>query len=393
MRIGIVSAHYMPEVGYQEVLLAKACSRIGHTVKVFTSATTVGLGGSINQIRYETGLTTDSSYGYEILRLPAVSFKSKVIGFGLKKAVLAFNPDVLIILGVAKLFPLPLFDKKLNDKIKLISVYGDAKEYLERNTVSQKVKTFAHELGYATIKRYTYKKAVKYCHKIILNIPETEQVFHQLLSSKEKNIFDKKKIFLNLGFDPDEYFFSRKERNEIREKYGINNDEVVIITSTRINKRKNIEKIIALISQLNSQGKKIKYILVGFLGDSYEKELKEFIASQPKPEAFICFPFLKAGEIRKLYSAADAGIWLKVAISIQEAMGTGLPVILENKPSVNHLLQTETSGWFFENNTFNETISKAVDALSENATNREELAKINSVKLSYDNIAKNILHA
>jgi len=47
MRIGIVSAHYMPEIGYQEVHLAKAYARLGHTVKVFTSAASVNLGGSI----------------------------------------------------------------------------------------------------------------------------------------------------------------------------------------------------------------------------------------------------------------------------------------------------------------------------------------------------------
>ena len=112
MRIGIISAHYMPEIGYQEVHLARAYARLGHDVKVFTSAASVSLGGSINQLNYKTGLSNDPKYGYEILRLPSISYKSKALPFGLKKTVKAFNPDVLIILGVAKIFPISLLSKE-----------------------------------------------------------------------------------------------------------------------------------------------------------------------------------------------------------------------------------------------------------------------------------------
>src|ERR1700758_1620796 len=142
----------MPEVGYQEVHLPKAFARIGHTVKVFTTDASVNLGGEINKLTYQNGLFKDERYGYEILRLPSLSYKSKAYSFGLKKAVNAFQPDVLIILGVAKIFPLPLLNEAFGKKCKMISIYGDAKEYLDRNTLEQKTKTFFHELGYRLIK-------------------------------------------------------------------------------------------------------------------------------------------------------------------------------------------------------------------------------------------------
>ena len=391
MRIGIISAHYMPEIGYQEVHLAKAYARLGYTIKVFTSAASVNLGGSINQLNYKTGLTTDAKYGYEILRLPSLSYKSKALPFGLKKAVIDFNPDVLIILGVAKLFPLALLNNYFHKKVKIVSVYGDAKEYLDRGTFKQKIKTWIHEIGYSTIKHPLYKKALKYGDKLILNIPETNQLFLDFLNEKEKNEFDSKKVLLNLGYDPDEYYYKKEDRDTIRKELQIKSDEIAIITSTRVNKRKNLEQIIERISELNAKGKKVTYIIVGFLGDSYENELKSFISKQPYPNAFKCFPFLNAAEIRKLYCAADAGMWLKAAISIQEAMGTGLPVILENKPSVNHLLNEGINGWFFNTHTFHSSIEKVVDILSKNTINREQLAQENSKKLSYDTIAQKIL--
>ena len=391
MKIGVVSAHYMPEVGYQEVHLPRAFARIGHTVKVFTSNASVKLGGSMNNLEYKTGISFDEKLNFEIIRLPAISFKSKAYSFSLRKAIEEFEPDVLIILGVAKIFPSSLLNGKLNKKIKIISIYGDAKEYLDRGTLKQKIKTFFHELGYATIKKSLYKSAVKHCDKIILNIPETDEVFNDFLSEKENLVYQKKKVMLNLGFDPDEYYFDEKDREEIRTKLGFNKEDVVIITSTRINRRKNLENIIQLISQLKKEGKPVRYIMVGFLGDDYEKELKSFIQSQEDPSIFECYPFLNAKEIRKLYCASDAGIWLKAAISIQEAMGTGLPVILENKPSVNHLLKNGINGWFFEKNNFNEIVKTAVAALALVKTDRMKMSEENGSALSYNNIAQKIL--
>ena len=381
----------MPEIGYQEVHLAKAYARLGYTVKVFTSAASVNLGGSINQLSYKTGTTFDAKYGYEIQRLPSLSYKSKVLPFRLKKNVALFKPDVLVILGVAKIFPMALFNKDFFGKMKIISVYGDAKEYLDRGSFSQKAKTFLHEIGYSAIKHPLYRKAITYGDKLILNIPETNQLFHDFLNVKDKVAFDSKKVMLNLGYDPDEYFFNKEDRNVIRKELNVDSNEIVIITSTRINKRKNIEQIIELISKLNSIGKNVSYVIVGFLNDDYEKELKSFISKQPFPNKFKCFPFLNSKEIRKLYCASDIGIWLKAAISIQEAMGTGLPIILENKPSVNHLINEGTNGWFFNKDNFESTINKVVDDLCNTALDRENLAIQNSKVLSYDTIAQKIL--
>ena len=381
----------MPEIGYQEVHLAKAYARLGYTVKVFTSAASINLGGSINQLSYKTGTTFDAKYGYEIQRLPSLSYKSKVLPFRLKKNVALFKPDVLIILGVAKIFPMALFNKDFFGKMKIISVYGDAKEYLDRGSFSQKAKTFLHEIGYSAIKHPLYRKAITYGDKLILNIPETNQLFHDFLNVKDKVAFDSKKVMLNLGYDPDEYFFNKEDRNVIRKELNVDSNEIVIITSTRINKRKNIEQIIELISKLNSKGKNVSYVIVGFLNDAYEKEVKSFIGKQPFPNKFKCFPFLNSKEIRKLYCASDIGIWLKAAISIQEAMGTGLPIILENKPSVNHLINEGTNGWFFNKDNFESTINKVVDDLCNTALDRENLAIQNSKVLSYDTIAQKIL--
>jgi len=390
MNIAVISAHYMPEVGYQEVHLAKAFARSGNNVKVFTSTASVNLGGSLGKQDYKEGLFLDDKYKFAILRLPSLYYKSKAFSFQLKKEVRNFKPDLLVLLGVAKGFPYPLLNDEFYATTKIVSLYGDAEEYLERKSFSDKLKAIKHDIGYKLVKEPLYTKAVKYCHKIILNIPESDSYFKSFLNEENLKIYETKKLLLYLGFDPDEYFFDENSRKKLRAGLGIKEDEVCIITSTRIIKRKNLESMIQLVDKMNSRGKKVKYIMVGFLGDDYENELKQFIAKQQFPESFICFPFLNAARIRGLYCAADAGIWLKVAISIQEAMGTGLPVILENKSSMNHLIKDKYNGWFFNKTNFSDIVEEAVMELSLQKKDRSKLSAENASRLSYDSIAKKI---
>ena len=94
----------MPEVGYQEVYLARAFSRLGHQVRVFTSSR---VSPSAKQVvdDYEPGLQTDHKYGYDVLRLePFFTFRAKVIAKGLRVALEAFKPEVTVLVSLAKLF-------------------------------------------------------------------------------------------------------------------------------------------------------------------------------------------------------------------------------------------------------------------------------------------------
>jgi glycosyltransferase involved in cell wall biosynthesis len=393
MKVAVVSAHYLPDIGYQEVHLARAYARLHHEVKVFTSAASVALGGDLGNESYSEGTGRDERYDFEVLRLPALAWKSKAFSFKLRDEVKKFKPDLIVLLGVAKGFPFPLLNKEVHGSCKIVSLYGDAQEYLDRKTLSQKIKALKHDLGYTFIKEPLYKRAVRYCHRIVLNIPESDSYFRSFLRGRDLKLYEQKRMMLNLGFDPDDYYFDAETRSARRTQLGITQDEVVLITSTRINKRKNLESVVVLVNELNKKGKKIKYILIGFLDDAYERELKAFIAGQEFSGSFLCFPFLKPMEIRKMYCAADAGIWLKAAISIQEAMGTGLPVILEDKASVNHLISDKHNGWFFTPDNFSEIVTEAVAVLANENKDRKKLSDENGSWLSYDVIATKILES
>lgn len=397
MRIAIVSGHFMPEVGYQEVYIAKAYSRFGHQVRVFTSTSISPSGKKVVLHEYKPGLVKDVEYGFEMLRLKTtLKLRSNVLSLGLKQAVLDFKPDTVIIIALGKMFAGSLLSEEISSKTNLITIFGDAFEYRDRTTFVKRSLTFFQEIFFIFFKKRLYRKAVQFCKRIILNLPETETIFRFYLNDYEKQTFLNKRVHLSLGFDPDEFYFDATDRKNTRKKLNIKPDEVVLITSTRVNKRKNIENIIDIVSKMYAEGRKVKYIIIGFLGDNYEKELKAYISTQAHPSIFHCYPFLNHEEIRQFYCACDIGIWLKAAISIQEAMGTGLPIILENKPVVNHLIQDGINGWYFERGQLLRILEKSVleiinKDIKSRIEDRKRIAKINSEKLSYNNIVQRIV--
>ena len=62
MKIAIISGHFMPDVGYQEVYLARAFSRLGHQVQVITSNKPSPSAKNIKKSDYAIGLVKDKNF-------------------------------------------------------------------------------------------------------------------------------------------------------------------------------------------------------------------------------------------------------------------------------------------------------------------------------------------
>jgi glycosyltransferase involved in cell wall biosynthesis len=385
----------MPEIGYQETYLARAFSRSGHEVKIITSTAISPTGQKVLKQSYPSGTNKDEKYGYVVTRLPAlINLNAKVISRGIQKAIDEFNPDKIIILALAKIFPAPLLHSKYGSKI--IALFGDAAEYTDKTTFKKKVKALFNTLIQKRTKHALYNKVVKHSNKIILNIPESLEYFNNLLKAEQRPLFEKKAQLLSLGFDPDSFFFNESARQTLRLKHQIPNEACVIITSTRVNRQKKLEKIIDDIATLQEEGQPIHYIIIGFLNDAYEQELKQYIGTKKYSKCFHTLGFQDHETIRNYYAAADAGLWIKAAISIQESMGTGLRVILQHKPSVSHLLHHGKNGWYFEANSMLATIRTAVQQIlatpiSTRIEERKNIVNYNTSLYSYDVISNKIL--
>jgi glycosyltransferase involved in cell wall biosynthesis len=253
------------------------------------------------------------------------------------------------------------------------------------------MKAVAHRL----VKQPAYRRVVRHADRVILNVPETQEIVRPWLGSEEQEELRRKAVQLRLGFDPAVFFFDPGERSAWRSEHGISSDELVLVTCTRATPSKRLEDVIDAVSRLRGHGHALRYALSGLLDDSYAQTLRAHAARQPEPDAFLLLPLLDHDGMRVLFSGCDLGFWPQAAITIQQAMGTGLPVVLRDRPTVSHLLKPGVNGWYGRSDESTEQlVAPALSALGDRSggdTERSATAALNREYLSYDGIAVEML--
>jgi glycosyltransferase involved in cell wall biosynthesis len=382
MKIALVCGHFVSSMGYVEVYYAKELARQGHEVEVFTSAVIPSYVRSFVKEELEIGATIIE--GYSIQRLPhKFSVGQMIKAKGLTNAVDSFMPELIIAIGLGKLFPEPVF--KLGGKYPIITLLGDNSESQESMNAKPLVDTVKQAL-----KKRVYKKAVKQSKQLFSYTPESLEVVQGIVGKRLAAIAKEKNHEISLGFDEQKFFFDSEERDEVRRKLKIGDTDKVMVTATRIIPQKQLEEVVDEVDRINLSGGSLKYILIGFLDDEYGRQLKSYINDKRSRDQFICLPFMDFEMVRKHYSAADFAHFPSAVISIFEAMGTGLPVILPNHRNVSHILDDKNGVYY--NNTLAEVLGSYLQNLEEGVhVEREELLKYNSERYSYQQLVKQVL--
>jgi len=388
MKIAIVCGHFLPTMGYMEVYLAKEFFKLGHEVNVFTSDRVPAYLNAILQEPLQQGVKTNAKDGYTITRLkPWFSVGQMVICNGLEDKVLEFEPNLVLVIGLGKLFPKPLLNgkKRAYQLITLLGDNSDTHESSKRKPILDTIKSW--------LKHPLYAKAVKYSDHIFSYTPETVSIVEKIIPQKLRPVLVEKSINISLGFDIGKFFLSEEECKSGREKLNIPEDDLLLITATRIIEEKRFENVINFVDDYNKTGKVLHYVIIGFFEDDYGKQLKQFIQEKEFSSRFLCFPFLDHENVRELYLSADFAYFPSAVISIFEAMGTGLPIVLPNRANVSHIVNEGETGWYFNENEFVPAIEKAVHHLSQTDRPKlkRKLAEINKTKYSYSKIAEGII--
>ena len=393
-RIVIACGHFTPELGYQEVDLARAFTRLGAAVRVVTS-TAVSLNArGIVTTGYRAGSTMIE--GYEVVRLaPRLTVGANVLGCQAAPATVAFRPDHVILVGPGKLFGLDLLQAGPTAWRKLAIIQDNSEDGRFRRC--PRWQKLPRRLVHRVLKRPAYRRVVRRADRVVLNVPETRSLVGSWLSPRDRELLSAKALELRLGYDPQEFYFDPEGREDWRSRYGVARDEILIGTCTRATRAKQLGDIIRAVSALRARGRPVRYVLAGLLEHDYSRTLRSLVADQPDPSVFSLLPVLSHKRMCELFSACDLGFWSQAAISIQQAMGTGLPVVLHDGPTVSHLVTEGTNGWYVASGEDpGNALSRAVESLSagtleERLERRKALAVLNRRYLSYDRIAEEMV--
>ncbi len=393
-RVAIVAGNFSPEIGYQEVDLANAFTRLGAHVRVLTSTRPSRNVRALVREDYPAGLTRAD--GYDIVRLvPRLTLGTNVLGCKTLPVVRDFAPDHVVLVGPGKLFGLDLFSSEAPSWRRIAIIQDNSDDGRGGGPIAKKLLRFA---AHRAVKRPAYRRVVRNADRVVLNVPETREIISAWLGDTERRQLTATGLDLRLGFDPHEFFFDPDARHAWREKHGVSEDDLLLVTCTRAVPGKKLEDIVDTVSRLQQDGRPIRYALAGVLDDEYGRALLGHVGAQPDPSGFILFPVIRHHEMRELFSAGDLGYWPRTAITIQQAMGTGLPVVLRNAPNVNHLLTDGENGWYIQSGqTLEQVLGEAVAAVealdsSERLARRQDIASSNSKYLSYDRIALDIVN-
>jgi len=383
MKIAIVTGHFFYKLGYQEYYFAEEFHRQKHDVQVFTTNHIPKVyRKAIGKKEYNIG---NCRLGYNVCRYrPIISFGSTVISKPIEKDIRKFSPDLILFFGVRKIFGVDLLKKKYHNKYKIFSIFGDSLEYRLNYNIHKIIVSLIQNIFFILFKRKYYHKAIQLSDKILLTIPEAKDVIKKRTNIKFHKIFENKVRNIHLGFDQKTYYYDVNLRKTVRSRLNIGDNEKVFITVTRIDQSKKIEFIIDDI--FFNKLFPIKYIIVGFTEGDYGNKIKAKISSLGLENNVICFEFVDNEKINELFNAADFGIWDKATISIIEAMGTGLPVVLKESPTVSHLINVKVNGLYYNYSNRRNLILQLVSMKFE----RKYIYEWNK-KFSYFNLTKKII--
>lgn len=377
MKIAIVCGHFVPEMGYVEVHLANTFHKMGHSVKVITSNKT-----SFSVKHIEINQNKEKA-NYEIVRLNSwFSYGQIVRSNSIVKELTKFSPEKVIVIGLGKVFPKPVFKMK-NKTFQLISLLGD-----NEDTYNSASKSIKRTLLQKLLKTPVYELAIKKSDSLVGYTPSTKKIVDSFIHKDLKQIFTEKYSTTSLGFDEEEFYYSSEKRDELRAELNIEKDEFVVVTATRITAAKKLEKVIDAIEPLSEKGIPFKYVLIGFFENEYSKQLKDYISSKKLESSVLMLPFIDRKQMVNYYNMADVGLWTQAAISIFEGLGTGLFLLLPQKNNVSHILNLKTGSYYSDDN-LREVLEKSFLVLSE--ATRVKNTVDSKAQFSFNTIAKKLI--
>lgn len=321
-----LAAFYIDNYGYQENIFPVLHQRQGHDVKIIASTETYINNKHLGYIQPGSYLTETN---IPITRIPYskilphfVTRKLRLY-IGLSKIIESYRPDIIF----------------LHD-VQFVSVLEIAR-YAQRKSVVIYADSHTDYInsGKTCISKYLLHKIIyKLCVKIIE--PHTRMFYGTLplrvdfLNQVYGVPHEKLRL---LPFGADETHFDLNDaaavREKVREQYSIGQEDFLIITGGKIDRRKNISILIDAVS--NIQKANLKLILFGTVADDLEREIN----LKCKTNSKIILPgWVSVKDSYALLLASDLGIFPGThSVIWEQALGVGLPCVFKNWHGMEHL--------------------------------------------------------
>jgi len=288
--------------------------------------------------RYE--IRSSAERGLRVTRFPCAEWRGMVWSGEARRYVAAQHYDA--ILQVMPGQGLPLAGTLIRSKAYRASLYGDNSAMWSHLSPLARV---AKGAAFAATKGVAYTAVNARAQAVYGYTPETVGRLRLFSAGRAMRV-------LPLAFDPERFFFDPTLRRRARAEYGFGDDDIVVIAAGKYQDKKRLDLLLDATEAALATIPNLRLLIAGVDTTTSAAPLLQRVAKSPAVAERTTFRgFLDTQTLNEAFNAADIGAWPRMpAITIQQAMGTGLKVVIPRNPWVSHLITNGAGTYFVESN-------------------------------------------
>lgn len=317
---------YIDNYSYQENIITKMHSLQGHDVKIIASTETYIDNKKIGYVEPKSYI---NEYGILVKRLPYIDYiphkvvKKLRIYKGITGELESFKPEIIFLHGLQFI------------SIKEIALYvrknKETKLYVDNHAdfINSANNWISKYILHGIIYKYCAKPIEPYTIKFYGVLPARVNFLKSMYAIPAEKI-----ELLVMGVDDSNIKFAKKNKitKDIRIKLGIADDDFVIITGGKIDKRKNIQSLMNAVIELNL--KKLKLIVFGTPDEIMKNEILKLV----KNKNIINIGWIEPGEVYDYYFASDLAFFPGThSVLWEQTVGIGLPAVFKEWDGIKHV--------------------------------------------------------
>ena len=336
-RVGVLVGYFDWFSGYQETALVKALEPLAE-VEVIASDRVSPIFSDAHLERlgvertYATGSSTER--GVTVTRLPSQERRAMVWSRDVRRVLRERDFDLLVqVMPGQGLSAAGAFVPKSERRIVL---YGDnSAMWSGLSGWKQRLKWVV----FAATKGQLYRLVNRRSDVVFGYTPETLRRLAPFQKGCETAL-------LPLAYDSRTYFYSEELRERGRAELGFQPHERVIMTAGKLVPYKRLEMLVDAFTEIADAQPEVRLLVVGDDGGDYSASLQRRVPEALRSRTTF-LGFQDADGLNRLFNVADVGVWPALpAVTIQQAMGTGLAVCLPRNEWVGHLVRPGSGTYF-----------------------------------------------
>lgn len=245
------------------------------------------------------------------------------------------------------------------------------------------------------LKRFPKNKCIMHLHGNLIGDKELEETYGYFLAVSKHvvngltkgNIIDKNRVkLLYNGIELEKFRrkLDEEEKNEIKAKYNIKENENVVMFCGRTTAQKGIKELILAFKKIrNIENAKLLIVGNSIFGKvaktEYDLELLQI--SKEIEDKIVFTGYIHNDELYKIHNISDIAVVPSIAeeafgLVVVEAMASGLPLIVTRSGGIPEIVNEENAFIIDKDEELIKNITKALDFFMENPEKKIEMGQV-----------------